>query len=71
MMSNKKFKWKNYVLAEIWLVNMKARLELQNRQFVPIMIKIRSGKIKMLSLLGNVNEEQDVFIVLKVSSQTD
>lgn len=65
MMSNKKLKWKNDVLAEIWLVNMKVELQLQNCQSATIVIKIRSGKIKMLSLLGNINEEQDIFIVLR------
>lgn len=48
-----------YLLA----VNMKVGLQLKNNQFATFMIQIRSDM--MLSVLRNVNEEQDIFMVSK------
>lgn len=55
-----------YLLAESWLVNMKIGLELENCQFTTVMIKIKSGKFRMLSLPGNVNRN-GIFHGLRVS----
>lgn len=42
----------NYLLPEIWLVNMNVGLELQNCQYALIMIKIRSGKDQDVKFTG-------------------